>query len=217
MDPGLSCPSGVRTRRTVNKTDHFGSNEEIERVPTCITMFCRGVGLSDMEFVLPCIPKTACDSCCRPLSCEYGTYKRVKARFWPQLSGRLPENLLSCSFFVGQRRAAQRKIPSLSCIAPPPKPPENAVDVPPEGGLNSPADIKGRRNLLVEMHAVGCVFFRSRVSSSGLRVSGFGFRVSSFGFRFRVPGFRFRIQGFVFRVSCFGFSAEGVSGLGSRV
>jgi len=33
----------------------------------------------------------------KPLSIEYGTYKTVKARFWPWLVGKSPDNLLSCS------------------------------------------------------------------------------------------------------------------------
>jgi len=36
-----------------------------------------------------------------PLSSEYRTYKTVKARFWPWLSGESPHNLVSCSLFAG--------------------------------------------------------------------------------------------------------------------
>jgi len=39
----------------------------------------------------------------RPLSSEYDTYKRVKARLWPWLSGKSAQTLLSCSLFARQR------------------------------------------------------------------------------------------------------------------
>ena len=41
-----------------------------------------------------------------PLTSEYGTYKTVKARFWPLLSGTSPANLARCSRF-------RRSCPSL--------------------------------------------------------------------------------------------------------
>ena len=38
-----------------------------------------------------------------PLSREYGTYKTVKARFWPQLQGKLSGNFSSGSLFARKR------------------------------------------------------------------------------------------------------------------
>ena len=38
-----------------------------------------------------------------PLLGEYGTCTTVKARFWPQLSGKSPQNVLSCRLFARQR------------------------------------------------------------------------------------------------------------------
>ena len=35
-----------------------------------------------------------------PLSTKFGTCKTVTARFWPWLSGKSPQNRLSCSFFA---------------------------------------------------------------------------------------------------------------------
>ena len=43
----------------------------------------------------------------RPLCFEHGTYKTVKARFWPWHSGESPWNVLSCSLFVRKRRYAR--------------------------------------------------------------------------------------------------------------
>jgi len=40
---------------------------------------------------------------CLPLSSESGTYKTVKTRFWPWLSGQSPLNLLSCSLLARHR------------------------------------------------------------------------------------------------------------------
>jgi len=37
------------------------------------------------------------------LSSEHDTYKTVKAKFWPWLSGRSPSNLRSCSPFARRR------------------------------------------------------------------------------------------------------------------
>ena len=39
----------------------------------------------------------------RPLPSEYGTYKTVKARNWPRLSGESPPNLLGC-FYLARKR-----------------------------------------------------------------------------------------------------------------
>ena len=39
-----------------------------------------------------------------PLSSEYGTYTTVKARFWPFLSGKTPQTLLSGSNLARKRR-----------------------------------------------------------------------------------------------------------------
>ena len=40
-----------------------------------------------------------------PLSGERGTYKTVKARFWPWLSGQRRQNLSSCPFLAQQQYA----------------------------------------------------------------------------------------------------------------
>ena len=47
-------------------------------------------------------------------SSESGTYKTVKARFWPPISGKSPSNLSSCSLFSRRRLEGARLFPSLN-------------------------------------------------------------------------------------------------------
>ena len=44
----------------------------------------------------------------RQLTSEHGTYKTVKARFWPWFSGKSPQHLLTCSLFA--RKRTERKL-----------------------------------------------------------------------------------------------------------
>ena len=78
--------------------------------------------MADVPFKLPCFPGRICSfvkdvplpsvigitcgrRCCtgvrRGLG-EYGTYVSVKARFWPWLSGKLPQTFSNCSLFARQ-------------------------------------------------------------------------------------------------------------------
>ena len=41
-----------------------------------------------------------------PLSSEYGAHGTVKARFWPRISDKSPQNVLICHLFAGKRLGA---------------------------------------------------------------------------------------------------------------
>ena len=54
-------------------------------------------------------------SICGPLSSEKGTYKTVQARSWPWLSGKSPDNRISCSVCTRRGGMALRRVRTNCC------------------------------------------------------------------------------------------------------
>ena len=58
------------------------------------------------------------DVCAHPLSSECGTCETVKARFWPWLSGKNPQNVFSCPLFARERKVVPSSLGDGKRLAP---------------------------------------------------------------------------------------------------